>query len=67
MTDLARVRIAVAMDYQGAWSAFGHHEENDVSSLLLAKDALNETAAVYWVEADLPLPGQCVEGSVLEE
>ena len=66
MTDLVRVRIAVAMDYEGGWSAFGHFEEGNTSSLLVAKEGLSETAAVYWVEASLPIPGQHVEGEVFE-
>jgi hypothetical protein len=51
-----KVRIAVAVDRNGNWSASGYdgHEKNDPFSNVI--DVLEPGEARYWVTAELSLP-----------
>ena len=50
-----KVRIAVAVDPSGDWSAAGHRDATwkDVDYIL---DGVGNGEARYWVEAELPIP-----------
>lgn len=54
-----RVRIAVAVDPSGDWSASGWKTSNGPAgkeAMDIALDSVGEGEARYWVEAELPLP-----------
>jgi len=65
------IRIAVAVDENGLWSAAGNCAyESDEDAIEAAVDYLPEEASphrhVVWVEANVPLPAeQTVKGNVL--
>lgn len=61
-----RVRIAVAVDSQGKWSAFGHHASSADGMVDTAREDLDDgKAAIVWIEANCPLPTeQTVVGEV---
>lgn len=74
--ETVRVRIAVAVDQAGNWSAYGATAETERSMRFTASDSRavhdvvedfgNETVeAFHWVEADIPLPvAQTIQGTV---
>lgn len=49
-----RVRIAVAVDKTGHWSAVGWKDAKDAMGH--AVETLEPGEARYWLEADLPIP-----------
>lgn len=54
-----RVRIAVAVDADGAWNASGWSSKNktyDADAMGCAIENVGEGEARYWLEADVPLP-----------
>lgn len=53
-----RVRIAVAVDPSGDWSACGWAGSEDDDKRGIASDTVGEHEAIYWLEADLPIPEQ---------
>ena len=59
-----RVRIAVGIDRDGEWEAYGTNDRTDAQTLQNAGfDSWAST--VVWVEADVPLPEPVtVEGTV---
>ncbi len=64
-----RVRIAVAVDCEGQWSAFGIWREDDKGTKdNVFIDDLEPGEHYHWVEATLPVPvrehTQTVEGEV---
>ena len=63
-----RVRILVAVDPAGNWSAFGaigYDEADDARNIYI--DDLKEGERYYWVEADVPVPEiETVAGRVVE-
>jgi len=70
-----RVRIAVAMTDHEEWSANGFFNWDDKTSHDVALQGLDDCPqrdleAVYWIEADLPVPEpavtQTIEGQVVE-
>lgn len=61
-----RVRIAVAVQPDGYWHAYGDSKAGDNDNRHWAGYALPR-AAIHWVEADVPLPSEAtVEGEVRE-
>ena len=63
-----RVRIAVAVDPDGFWSANGWAGSNEKVHMERACDTVGEGEARYWLEADLPIPEQqTFEATVTEE
>ena len=59
-----KVRIAVAVDPDGKWSAYGcpGADETDMD---IAVDAVAPGEARYWVTAELPIPAEIdVAGAV---
>lgn len=64
-----RVRIAVAIDASGAWSACGGTHctgDEDAREWLYLED-LKEGEHYYWVEADVPVPSNEIEGTLAGE
>ena len=62
-----RVRIAVAVDEYGDWSAYGSNYHDDEWASQEAVDNIREVPirSVYFVEADLPIPvAETVQGKV---
>jgi hypothetical protein len=64
-----KVRIAVAVDPSGDWSASGWLKRDgkvaEGEAMDIAIDGVNEGEARYWVEAELPIPEpQVFTGSV---
>jgi hypothetical protein len=54
-----RVRIAVAIDSGGEWNANGWGgagEPYSPDAMAMARECVGADAAVYWIEADLPVP-----------
>lgn len=78
-TETVRVRIAVAVDQSGNWSAYGANDEPERAMKMTASDSRsvhdvvadfgNETVeAFHWVEANIPLPiAAVIEGEVSPE
>ena len=63
-----RVRIAVAVDPDGGWSAWGGSGVKDHVSMSYATDGVGEGEARHWVEADLPVPeSHTVQGVVTQD
>lgn len=59
MTDTIRVRIALAIDSGGEWNANGwggQKEPYEPAAMLSAQSLVGEDAALYWIEAELPIP-----------
>jgi len=69
--ERVRVRIAVAIDDTGLWSAVGNCAyEDDQEAIDAANDYLPSESSpcrqVVWVEADIPVPdSEVVEGKVI--
>jgi hypothetical protein len=51
-----KVRVAVAVDPSGKWSALGWSGETDKSVMASCVEHLEEGEARYWLEAELPVP-----------
>ena len=65
-----RVRIAVAVNEQGKWNAFGYSSSSDENSKQLAFECLDGEGveSLYWIEADLPIPSPTIiEGTVTDQ
>ena len=60
-----RVRIKVLMNAAGEWSAYGYNdsERGDPDEVLydMMSDKNVDTARMFWVSADLPLPAAEIE------
>lgn len=64
MSDIVRVRIAVAVDPKGRWYAYGfstadggHGPRNHDELLeIVDSETLGPAEAHFWVVADLPIP-----------
>lgn len=50
------VRVAVAVDTEGAWNACGWSEGNDEQASSIARDTVGQGEACYFLTADLPVP-----------
>ena len=67
-----KVRIAVAVDSQGNWAASGWSGKGDPGAASdymadIARDGVGEGEALYWVEAEIPMPEvQTIQGDVFE-
>lgn len=69
-----KVRIAVAVDAAGDWSACGWQvhtpgarEKQEADMLSMAAEPLASGEARYWIEAEVPVPEvQTVPGTVTE-
>lgn len=62
-----RVRVLVAIDDRGEWSAFGSHHGDKDSRDRIFIDDLHEHTIYRWVEADVPIPTEeTIEGDVSE-
>lgn len=60
-----KVRIAVAVDADGDWSAVGSRGLSDEKSAGYAADTVSDPYHVRFVEADVPLPDtSTIEGEV---
>lgn len=69
-----RVRIAVAVDADGNWNSDGHCEalnmgvpRTDADKAECAGDPLGSPQALYFLEADLPLPSKAIEIQIAPE
>lgn len=63
-----KVRIAVAVDRDGNWSAFGCNEHTDKVDMNYAVAGDESLTGRYFVEAELPIPTvPTVQGTVVEE
>ena len=67
-----KVRIAVAVDTQGNWASSGWSEKGDQVDINeymadIARECVGEGEALYWVEAEIPMPEvQTIQGDVFE-
>ncbi len=65
-----KVRVAVAVDPSGKWSAAGWSREgtpDEGAAMDLVLESVDEGEARYWIEAELPLPGTVTfKGEVLK-
>ncbi len=56
-----KVRVAVAVDPSGKWSAAGWSREDGTpdegAAMDVVLESVDEGEARYWIEAELPLPG----------
>ena len=62
----ARVRVVVAVDSEGKWSAVGasHFNDDDARECCYIDD-LGTHLAYHWIEADVPIPApQTILGKV---
>lgn len=60
-----RVRIAVAVSHNGAWTAYGCSGATDGEKMGFAIDSTDGSEYRYWLEAALPIPeAVTVEGAV---
>ena len=53
---MVKVRIAVAVDYEGSWNATGSPGIDDETSMALAVEAVQPGEARYWITVVLPMP-----------
>lgn len=68
MSTTVKVRIAVAVDPDGDWNACGWSSATDKTARDLATETVGEGEAVYWLEAELPVPAtQVVQATVTLE
>ncbi|MBM3460767.1 MAG: hypothetical protein FJX76_01570 [Armatimonadetes bacterium] len=51
-----KVRIAVAVDHEGTWCAYGSSGGDDEEMMNLACETLLDGEARYWIEAALDVP-----------
>jgi hypothetical protein len=51
-----RVRILLAVETSGEWSAFGGQPDGPDSPELLWGGTLGPYATLHWIEADVPVP-----------
>jgi hypothetical protein len=67
MTKTVKVRIAVAVDHNGGWSAYGGSGMSDEESMEEAVFNVGYIPTQFFVTAELPVPEQVeVEGEVEE-
>jgi len=67
VSKTVKVRIAVAVDPSGEWSATGWHEASDELMMECARDSVADGEALYWLEAELAIPEpETVQASVTE-
>lgn len=60
-----KVRIAVAVDSDGDWSASGWKGARDYHAMGTAVDGVGDNASRYWITAELPIPeAPTIAGSV---
>jgi hypothetical protein len=58
------VRVAVAVNRLGEWSAYGFFDSDDSESAELARDLIDDSITnVHWVTATVPLP-EVIEGDL---
>jgi hypothetical protein len=61
-----KVRIAVVVDLDGEWAAYGNKHANDDGALAVASDCAHELNIAYFVECEVPIPTiQTLEGKVV--
>lgn len=51
-----RVKVAVAVDCDGDWSAFGGKGVIDTTAIDYAREGVSDLAKIYWLEAELEAP-----------
>lgn len=67
-----RVRIAVAMRENGAWSAYGWEtwdgvKPSDTEAAGWAQEGVDAECPVHFIEADVPVPeAKTIEGEVVK-
>lgn len=66
-----RVRVLVAIDSNGKWTATGAswHTDKEVKEYAFVDD-LDSGEVYYWIEADVPLPaeaGPAIPGTVMAD
>lgn len=54
--DTVKVRICVAVDTDGHWSAHGERGDSDTDMMTCSSDNVSEPYALTFVEAYVPLP-----------
>lgn len=54
--DTIKVRICVAVDTDGHWSAYGERGDSDSEMMTCSSDNVSEPYALTFVEAYVPLP-----------
>ena len=66
MAEQKRVRILVAIDAKGEWSATGFHRWDDAEAMdCIFIDDLGVHLSYHWIEADVPIPEpSTIEGEV---
>ena len=64
MTKL-KIRIALAINADGEWRAFGEIDYTQDEMLDRAKIGVSHPLAIHWIEADVPLPQpQTIKGKI---
>jgi len=61
-----RVRIAVAVDSRGLWSAYGCNNLPTETAIKFVQDDLGRLGFVSFIEAEVPIPEQTIEGTVVD-
>lgn len=62
-----KVRIALAINTEGDWYAWGAYTHDDESALDEVSGQLNDYTTLHWIEAEVPIPSPMViEGKVTE-
>jgi hypothetical protein len=68
MTEAVRVRILVAIDDNGKWSACGYYSNDDAATRdVIFIDDIGEHLSYHWVEADIPIPTPLTINGVVTE
>lgn len=71
MSKTVKVRIAVAVNAEGDWSACGWPNPSAAGDMMgMALDSLDADGAVseFWITAELPVPETCdVAGAVTQD
>lgn len=55
-TPVIKIRVAVAVDARGKWSASGWSGATDAEMMSNACDFVEADEARYWLEVEVPLP-----------
>lgn len=70
MANTVKVRIAVAVDENGDWAAFGTSADSDSNMMCTAREdapGSREWESLFWLEAELPIPEiQTIQAKVSE-
>lgn len=61
-----KVKIAVAVDPKGEWSACGWKGADDADMISGCRDNLDYGDIVYWLEADLEIPNPQLAASTVD-